>query len=190
MVLESVLLERAREYAAVDLRFGEELLELEQNDYGVTAKVRERSSNIVTRVQAEYVVGADGAHSTVRDILGIDMIGPKAVSQALSILFKGDLGPYVHNRPVLLCLVHNPEAPGMLAWTGTTGRWCFNAHFPEVPSSKISRRSVLLDWFAPRWVRPNCPSKSFPLRPSSARRGSRSSTDAVGFSSSAMLHMR
>jgi putative polyketide hydroxylase len=130
-VLESVLLERAREYPAGDIRFGHELLELEQNDDEVTAAIRERSSNTVTRVHAQYMVGADGAHSTVRDILGIDMTGPKAVSQALSILFKADLAPYVHDRPILLCMVHHPEAPGMLAWTGTHGRWCFNAHFPE-----------------------------------------------------------
>jgi 2-polyprenyl-6-methoxyphenol hydroxylase-like FAD-dependent oxidoreductase len=130
-VLESVLIRRARQTAAADVRFGHELLELEQTDWGVTAAIRDRCTNRVTRVHAQYVVGADGAHSTVREILGIDMIGPKAVSQALSILFTADLGPHVRDRPILLCLVHNPEAPGMLAWTGTSGRWCFNAHFPQ-----------------------------------------------------------
>jgi hypothetical protein len=130
-VLESVLVERAREYAAADVHFGCELLELNQTDCAVTAVIRERSSNKVTLVEAQYVVGADGAHSTVRDILGIDMTGPKAVSQALSILFRADLNAYVRDRPILLCMVHHPEAPGMLAWTGTNGRWCFNAHFPE-----------------------------------------------------------
>jgi 2-polyprenyl-6-methoxyphenol hydroxylase-like FAD-dependent oxidoreductase len=130
-VLEAVLLRRARENAVADVCFSQELLELDQTDCGAIAAIRERSSNTVRRMHAQYVVGADGAHSTVRDILGIDMTGPKAVSQALSILFKADLAPYVHDRPILLCLVHHPEAPGMLAWTGTHGRWCFNAHFPE-----------------------------------------------------------
>jgi 2-polyprenyl-6-methoxyphenol hydroxylase-like FAD-dependent oxidoreductase len=81
-VLEAVLLDRARENATADVRFGHELLELEQTDGGVTAAIRERASNTVTRVQAQYVVGADGAHSTVRDMLGIDMLGPQGVSQA------------------------------------------------------------------------------------------------------------
>ena len=94
-VLESVLLKRARDNPAADLRFGHELLELQETDCGVTAAIRERSSDNVIRVQAQFVVGADGAHSTVRDILGIEMIGPKAVSQALSILFRADLTAYV-----------------------------------------------------------------------------------------------
>jgi 2-polyprenyl-6-methoxyphenol hydroxylase-like FAD-dependent oxidoreductase len=148
-VLESVLLERAREYTAADVRFGHELLELQQTDCGVTAAIRERSSNKVTRVQAHYVVGADGAHSTVRDILGIDMIGPKAVSQALSILFRADLTAYVRDRPILLCMVHHPEAPGMLLWTGRDGRWCFNAHFPEgarLEDFSIDRTGQLVRW--------------------------------------------
>ncbi len=130
-VLESVLFERARSYATAAVRFGHELLELEQTECGVTAAIRERTSDKVTRVEAQYVVGADGAHSTVRDILGINMIGPEAVSHALSILFRADLTAYVRGRAILLCMVHHPGAPGMLAWTGTNGRWCFNAHFPE-----------------------------------------------------------
>ncbi|MBV9547829.1 MAG: FAD-dependent monooxygenase [Chloroflexi bacterium] len=130
-VLEAVLLQRARENAVADVCFGHELLELDQTDCGATATIRESGSNTVTRVQAQYVVGADGAHSTVRDILGIDVPGPQAVSQALSILFRADLTAYVRERPILLCMIHHPDAPGMLLWTGKNGRWCFNAHFPE-----------------------------------------------------------
>jgi 2-polyprenyl-6-methoxyphenol hydroxylase-like FAD-dependent oxidoreductase len=130
-VLESVLLQHARGYEHADIRFGHELLGFERTACGVNATIRGHSSDMVTRVHAQYMVGADGAHSTVRDLLGIQMDGPENVSRALSMLFRADLTPYVKDRPILLCMIRNPDAPGLLAWTGTDGRWCFNMHFPE-----------------------------------------------------------
>ena len=51
-----------------------ELLSFEQDDDGVTARLR-RSGGYEENVRASYLVGCDGAHSTVRHALGVPFAG-------------------------------------------------------------------------------------------------------------------
>jgi putative polyketide hydroxylase len=146
-VLESILFDRARSYTEADIRFGCELESFEETECGVNATVRDRDSDTLSRVHTQYLVGADGAHSTVRELLGVHMDGPVNASRALSILFRADLTPFVNDRPILLCMIRHPEAPGLLAWTGTGGRWCFNAHFSndaQVEDISVERAAELV----------------------------------------------
>jgi 2-polyprenyl-6-methoxyphenol hydroxylase-like FAD-dependent oxidoreductase len=74
--LEPILLAYLRGFPDVDVRFGCELVKLEQGNDGVRAQLRDRCSGRPREVEALFVVGADGAHSTVRQQLGIRMDGP------------------------------------------------------------------------------------------------------------------
>jgi 2-polyprenyl-6-methoxyphenol hydroxylase-like FAD-dependent oxidoreductase len=73
--LEPILRAHAERYGA-DVRFNAELLDFEQNRDGVLAHVRDRSTGADYTVHAQYVIGADGAHSPVREALGIRRHGP------------------------------------------------------------------------------------------------------------------
>jgi 2-polyprenyl-6-methoxyphenol hydroxylase-like FAD-dependent oxidoreductase len=130
-VLESVLLSHARQYDQADVRFNHELIDFVQDDSGVMATIRDRTSQRAIHAHALYLVGADGAHSTVREALGIKMHGPAGISHSLSILFRADLNAHLKDRPILICFIRHPDAPGLLLWTGAGGRWCFNTHFPD-----------------------------------------------------------
>lgn len=68
-VTEAVLVKRLTELGGQVLR-PYTLTALEQNDDGVTATISDGST-----VRAEYVVGADGMHSTVREQAGIEFSG-------------------------------------------------------------------------------------------------------------------
>ncbi|MGH3961322.1 FAD-dependent monooxygenase [Mycobacterium sp.] len=57
--------------AGVTVERGEELVGLEQDDDGVTAVLRSADRQEDHRVRAAYLVGCDGAHSTVRRDLGV-----------------------------------------------------------------------------------------------------------------------
>ncbi len=70
--LERVLDEHARELGA-EIRRGQEMVGLSQDDATVTADVR--GPDGPDRVTARYLVGCDGARSRVRDLAGIPFPG-------------------------------------------------------------------------------------------------------------------
>jgi 2-polyprenyl-6-methoxyphenol hydroxylase-like FAD-dependent oxidoreductase len=70
-VLEEQIRSRVRTLSLISLRFDCELLSFHQTPSQVTARVR--SAGEVTEIDADYLVGADGANSTVRQLLGIEM---------------------------------------------------------------------------------------------------------------------
>ncbi len=72
--LEPVLMDHLRSLPGVSIRLGVELIALDQDDDGITATLREHDET--STVRAAYVIGADGAHSVVRDLAGITMEGP------------------------------------------------------------------------------------------------------------------
>jgi 2-polyprenyl-6-methoxyphenol hydroxylase-like FAD-dependent oxidoreductase len=77
-LLEDLGRRRAREHPLIDLREGWVLDGLEYDDYGVMAQVTDSGSGRTHQVRVRYVVGCDGANSTVRAQAGIGTraIGP------------------------------------------------------------------------------------------------------------------
>ena len=96
--LERVLDERARELGA-EIRRGQEVVGLSQDDATVTADVR--GSDGQDRVTARYLVGCDGASSRVRDLAGFEFPGityPEVqrlalvtVPESVTLLENGDI---------------------------------------------------------------------------------------------------
>ena len=70
--VEELLLERCRELG-VDLRWGHRLEGL--TDEGARARLGVATEGGTAEIAARYVVGADGAHSTVRDKIGVRFPG-------------------------------------------------------------------------------------------------------------------
>jgi 3-(3-hydroxy-phenyl)propionate hydroxylase len=71
---ERMLLEGLRRFPEVRVEFSATLLDFEQDDEGVTARVR-YSDGSVRSIRARYLLGCDGGRSTVRRALGIRMTG-------------------------------------------------------------------------------------------------------------------
>lgn len=72
--LEYALRRQAEEFAGVTVRGGYELMELQQADNGVRATLKDEKGN-QHEVTARYLVGADGASSRVRTLIGQDLQG-------------------------------------------------------------------------------------------------------------------
>lgn len=111
LALEPMLKGRAEESGA-SLCFNTELAGFEQDGQGVIAEVRDRASGEVTRVRAQYMVAADGAHSRVRERLGIAMRGRGVLSKSLTIYFRASVGPLMRGRNLSVILVRNREFRG------------------------------------------------------------------------------
>ncbi|KAL5991135.1 hypothetical protein ACLOJK_012041 [Asimina triloba] len=67
-------------------------------------------------IHCNILIGSDGAGSTVRKLVGIDMKGQRDLQKLVSIHFLSrDLGEYLlHQRPGMLFFIFNPEAIGVL----------------------------------------------------------------------------
>ncbi|WP_326691157.1 MULTISPECIES: FAD-dependent monooxygenase [unclassified Streptomyces] len=100
---EKVLVAKAREYGA-DVRFNTRLLSFEADDEGVTAIAEEASTGKRLTIRADYLVGADGAGSRIRQALGVERVGRGTVFNALSIYFRApELETLLKDRKFILC---------------------------------------------------------------------------------------
>jgi 2-polyprenyl-6-methoxyphenol hydroxylase-like FAD-dependent oxidoreductase len=109
--LEPILRARA-EQAGASVIEGHEVVGLEQDDDGVTATIRDVASGDERPIRAKYLVGADGAHSKVRDLLGIEFDGRGVFSNAITIYFHAPLAQYVVGKALSVIYVKNAELSG------------------------------------------------------------------------------
>ena len=104
--LERILRKRADEVGAT-VREGCELVDFNQDVDGVSATVRDVDSGEQSRIRARYLVGADGAHSKVRDLLGIAMDGRGIFSNSMTIYFHADVWPQLGNKALSVIYINN-----------------------------------------------------------------------------------
>ncbi|WP_020673762.1 FAD-dependent monooxygenase [Amycolatopsis nigrescens] len=111
--LEPIVLRRAGELGG-DLRFGRTLVRLTPDADGVTAVVRDGDTREERTIRAQYVIAADGAHSRIREQLGIERHGRGTLRHQISILFRAALEGPLNGRRFAICQVDNPEVEGIL----------------------------------------------------------------------------
>ncbi|MEV0379129.1 FAD-dependent monooxygenase [Nonomuraea sp. NPDC050643] len=113
--IERVLRVKAEELGA-DLRFSTELCSLEQDEDGVTARIRDVDGERLVR--ADYVVAADGYRSPLRKLLNLPTSGKGELGRMCSIMFDADLTGLVREREVTLWYLQNEVFTGVIV-TGT-----------------------------------------------------------------------
>jgi putative polyketide hydroxylase len=121
--LEPLLLELLHDTPGVEVKFGCELVSVRQNGDKVRATLCDSASGATQEVEARYLVGADGAHSTVREYLGIHMEGPDALAEHQSIQFQAPLSDVAGDRRYGINVITHPDAAGTLAPRGPNDRW-------------------------------------------------------------------
>ena len=109
--LEPILRARAEQTGARVLD-GFEITGLDQNDTGVTATVRNTRNGDEQRLRGAYLIGADGAHSRVRELMGIPFDGRGVFSNSVTIYFTADLWPLLGGQPLSVIYVKNPVLSG------------------------------------------------------------------------------
>ena len=99
-VLEDVLRQCAQSLPHVTIHFETEFVTLTQTASGVATQVRDVRRGRTATMQSRYLIGADGARSSVRDAIGVTMIGEGAFSRNFSIIFRApDLASAADSRP-------------------------------------------------------------------------------------------
>ena len=109
--LEPILRRRA-EVAGAKVLDGHEVVGLEQDADGVTVTARDAESGKETRLRGKYLIGADGAHSKVRELLDVEFDGRGVFSNSITIYFRANLAPQLLNKPVSVIYIGNPVLGG------------------------------------------------------------------------------
>jgi 2-polyprenyl-6-methoxyphenol hydroxylase-like FAD-dependent oxidoreductase len=102
--LEPILRRHAQRLGA-DLRFGTELVDLEQNEHEVIARIRKVGATETQVIRAFYAVAADGVAGTIRERLGVLRHGPGVLQHWMNLIFEADLRPYVQGKRFTSCFV-------------------------------------------------------------------------------------
>jgi 2-polyprenyl-6-methoxyphenol hydroxylase-like FAD-dependent oxidoreductase len=94
----------------VDLRYQTKLIGLRFESGGAVATVRDQRSGEEYELNADYVAGCDGAYSSVREILGIRMLGNPALTYTTNIIFRcADLAARHPGRKAYRYIFVGPE---------------------------------------------------------------------------------
>ncbi|TMW56936.1 hypothetical protein Poli38472_002861 [Pythium oligandrum] len=93
-----------------------ELLDLKREPNGQsTVKLKHLRSNRVEEATYDYVVGADGAHSLVRQLNGIEMVGVRNLQSIVNVHFTcKTLSAAAREHPAMLYFVFNENVIGVL----------------------------------------------------------------------------
>ncbi|MEU9646801.1 FAD-dependent monooxygenase [Streptomyces sp. NPDC048188] len=135
---EVILADRAAELGA-ELGFDTELVSLTQSADAVTAVLRDVRTAAERTVTADYAVGADGAHSRVRQQLGIGMHGRGNLGEIFRVFFDADLREPLRELPGVadgrkfaLFWLQQP-VPGVFYTTDVPGRYGYVLGMSEDP---------------------------------------------------------
>jgi putative polyketide hydroxylase len=110
--LEPILRTAACE-RGIDIRYATELIGFTQDDTGVRATVRHRSTGESHIVRARFMVGADGAHSSVRKILGMPVEGKGTLDERfVFIYFRAAWDELIRGHEADAFLIENPDVRG------------------------------------------------------------------------------
>ena len=130
--LEPLLVEHLRSLGG-EIRFSTELVSLIQDADGMTVELAERGSGVRTTLRVASVVGADGHRSTVRDLVGIPMVGPDDLGRFHSVLFRADLDEVLGDRRYGLYQVGEPtpdRPPTIVVPSGADDRFVLAIPLP------------------------------------------------------------
>lgn len=112
--LEPILRRRA-ETAGAQMLSGHQVVGVAQDAASVTVTVAPSDAGLASgagsvrrEIRARYLVGADGAHSTVRSDLGIGFGGRGVFSNSITIYFTADLAPQIGGQPLSVIYVNHP----------------------------------------------------------------------------------
>jgi 2-polyprenyl-6-methoxyphenol hydroxylase-like FAD-dependent oxidoreductase len=143
--VEKVLHEKIATLPSVRLLSGTEMEEFTQSADSVLATVRDLASGTRRTIRADYLVGADGARSRVRSIMGAKMQGDHAFGHNYNLIVRiPELARSAPAQRAIMYWVVNPESPGVLSPLDGNDVWAFGILLPpgvtEISDDEVKQR--------------------------------------------------
>jgi 2-polyprenyl-6-methoxyphenol hydroxylase-like FAD-dependent oxidoreductase len=142
--LEAVLRRHIGSLGAARLELGTLLVDIDIAPDRVRATLRDRRGGQRT-VRARYLVAADGAHSPVRHLLGVEMHERDGAYAGVQVVFRAPLWHLLGSHRYGLYVVTDPAAPGLFLPAGRGDRWAYG---PAVPSDAEQPPDLDPTWLA------------------------------------------
>jgi 2-polyprenyl-6-methoxyphenol hydroxylase-like FAD-dependent oxidoreductase len=97
-MFDPILKRFAQSFPHVTLRYHCELTGYDERGDAVHASVRDPRTGAMETITADYLVGADGGASTVRELAGIGMSGNPALTYTTNVIFRCPDFPALHDK--------------------------------------------------------------------------------------------
>lgn len=124
--VEAVLREHALSLPGVTMRYGAEYMGFEQDDDGVSVRFHDHLTDLDETVRADFLIGADGARSKVRDDIGAKMVGTYGLSRNYNIIFRAPgLATSHPNGPAVMYWQLNADCPSLIGPMDKGDLWFF-----------------------------------------------------------------
>jgi 2-polyprenyl-6-methoxyphenol hydroxylase-like FAD-dependent oxidoreductase len=127
--LEKVLKAHAESLPGVEIRFGCRLESLEQSADGVSSEIIHSGKK--EAIHSNYLVGADGSRSTVRELIGAKMSGV-TLGRHCNAIFRAPGIARAHKLgPATMYWLVNREAPSLTGPMDRGDTWYFGGNQPD-----------------------------------------------------------
>ena len=124
--LEEVLREHAESLPAVDIRFRHRLENFGQDAHGVSARVLDVAAGKMLEVRCEYLIGADGSRSLVREKIGARMRGEQTLSRNYNAVVHAPGFERSHGfGPAIMYWMVNGKLPAVMGPMDSGDRYYF-----------------------------------------------------------------
>ena len=128
--LEAVLRRHVATLPTVRFEVGTQLVGVEDGADQVRVTLRDGRGAVRT-VAARYLVGADGAHSAVRNMVGVATRQWEGDLLGVQVVFRAPIWPLLDGLRYALYVVTTPERPGVFLPAGQGDRWVYGPAGPE-----------------------------------------------------------
>ena len=102
---------------------------VEQAGEGCVSTLEDLESQQTTTITSRFVIGCDGAGSSVRRQLAVDMVGPDEIQSFVSIHFEADLRRFVGDQPATLYWITDPATKGTFIAHDLSTSWVYMGEF-------------------------------------------------------------
>ncbi len=135
--LEPLLKARAEELSPRRIRFNHELVDLDQDDDGVRALIRDNASGREYAVRCAYLLGADGGR-LVHRLIGVEYEGLGVVTQTATLHVSADFSPWAKDPDVLIRWIYSPQSGVLVVmvpmgperWGADSEEWVIHLNYP------------------------------------------------------------
>ena len=135
--LEPLLKERAEELSPGRIRFGHELIGLEQDGEGVRALIRENASGREYTVRCDYLLGADGGRR-VAGLINVEYEGLGVLTETATLHASADFSRLAGDPDVLLRWHWSPQSGALVTmvpmgperWGPESQEWAIHLSYP------------------------------------------------------------
>jgi 2-polyprenyl-6-methoxyphenol hydroxylase-like FAD-dependent oxidoreductase len=139
---DPILQRRARRHRNITLRYNARLVGFEQDTEGVTAIVLDTKRRQHAELRCQYLIGADGYSSTVRELLGIQMRGEPHLDLSMSVYLRiKELRRYHHKGDAYRYVFVGPEGT-WLVLTTIDGRDLWRVQVIGVPDRDLEKVDI------------------------------------------------